>query len=115
MKRLKSFSNFGARLFLTAVFLVALVAGITSSASAASASAFGAVYTSTNAVGGNEVLVYNRSSDGSLVFQGSYPTNGLGSGASLGSQSALILSNNNHLLFAVDAGSHQISSFRITE
>ena len=115
MKRLKLFSPFGARLFLTAVFLFALVAGITSPASAASQSAYGAVYTLTNAASGNEVLVYNRSSDGSLAFQGSYATGGLGSGAGLGSQSAVALSHNNHWLFAVNAGSNQISSFAVTE
>jgi 6-phosphogluconolactonase len=115
MKNLKLFNHFGARLFLTAVFLLALVAGITSPAVAASQSAFGAVYTMTNAGSGNEVLVYNRSSDGSLAFQGAYPTDGLGSGAGLGSQSALALSHNSHWLFAVNAGSNQISSFAVTE
>lgn len=115
MKDLKLFSHLGARLFLTAVFLLSLLAGITSPASAASQSAFGAVYTMTNAASGNEVLVYNRSSDGSIAFQGSYPTDGLGSGAGLGSQSAVTLSHNNHWLFAVNAGSHQISTFAVTE
>jgi hypothetical protein len=115
MKHLKLSNHFGARLFLVAVFLLALVAGITSPAAAASQSAFGAVYTLTNATNGNAVLVYNRSSDGSLAFQGSYPTDGLGSGAGLGSQSALTLSHNNHWLFAVNAGSNEISSFAVTE
>jgi 6-phosphogluconolactonase (cycloisomerase 2 family) len=115
MKDLKLFNHLGARLFLTAVFLLSLLAGITSPTSAASQSAFGAVYTMTNAASGNEVLVYNRSSDGSIAFQGSYPTDGLGSGAGLGSQSAVTLSHNNHLLFAVNAGSNQISSFAVTE
>ena len=115
MKRLKLSNHFGARLFLTAVFLLALVAGITSPAAAASQSAFGAVYTLTNAASGNEVLVYNRSSDGSLAFQNAYATGGLGSGAGLGSQSAVTLSHNNHWLFAVNAGSNEISSFAVTE
>jgi 6-phosphogluconolactonase (cycloisomerase 2 family) len=115
MKPIKQFNHFGARLFLTAVFLLALVAGPTSPALAASQSAFGALYTMTNAASGNEVLVYNRSSNGALAFQGSYPTGGLGSGAGLGSQSAVALSHNNHWLFAVNAGSNQISSFAVTE
>src|SRR5690349_9426516 len=115
MKNFKLFNHFGARLFLTAVFLLSLVAGITSPASAASASAFGAVYTSTNASSGNQILVYDRSSDGSLAYQGSYATGGLGSGASLGSQSAVTLSHDNHWLFAVNAGSNEISSFAVTE
>jgi 6-phosphogluconolactonase (cycloisomerase 2 family) len=115
MKDLKLFTHFGARFFLTAVFLLALVAVITSPASAAAQSAFGAVYTLTNAGSGNEVLVYNRSSDGALAFQGSYATDGLGSGAGLGSQSAVTFSHNNHWLFAVNAGSNEISSFAVTE
>jgi 6-phosphogluconolactonase len=115
MKDLKLSKHFGAHLFLTAVFLLALVAGITSPAAAASQSAFGAVYTMTNAASGNELLVYNRSSDGSLAFQGAYATDGLGSGAGLGSQSSIVLSHNNHWLFAVNAGSNQISSFAVTE
>jgi 6-phosphogluconolactonase len=115
MKYSKLSNHFGARLFLTAVFLLALVAGITSPATAASESAFGAVYTLTNAASGNEVLVYDRSSDGSLAFQGAYATDGLGGGSGLGSQSAAILSHNNHWLFAVNAGSNQISSFSVKE
>jgi 6-phosphogluconolactonase len=114
MKHLKLFSHFGARFFLTAVFLFALVAGVTSPA-AASQSAFGAVYTMTNAASGNEVLVYNRASDGSLSYQGAYATDGLGSGAGLGSQSSVTLSHNNHWLFAVNAGSNEVSSFAVTE
>jgi 6-phosphogluconolactonase (cycloisomerase 2 family) len=115
MRNLKLFSHFGGRLFLTAVFLLALVAGITSPATAASQSAFGAVYTMTNAASGNEVLVYDRASDGSLSYQGAYATDGLGSGAGLGSQSSVTLSHHNHWLFAVNAGSNQISSFAVTE
>jgi len=115
MKNLELSKRFGARLLLTAVFLLALVGGITSPAAAASLSAFGAVFTSTNAVSGNQVLVYDRSSDGSLSFQGAYATGGTGTGAGLGSQSSLTLSHNNHLLFVVDAGSNQISSFAVNE
>jgi 6-phosphogluconolactonase (cycloisomerase 2 family) len=115
MKNLELSKRFGARLLLTAVFLLALVGGITSPVAAASSSAFGAVFTSTNAVSGNQVLVYDRASDGSLSFQGAYATGGTGTGAGLGSQSSLTLSHNNHLLFVVDAGSNQISSFAVKE
>ena len=115
MKNLELSKRFGARLLLTAVFLLALVGGIISPAAAASLSAFGTVFTSTNAVSGNQVLVYDRASDGSLSFQGAYATGGTGTGAGLGSQSSLTLSHNNHLLFVVDAGSNQISSFAVKE
>ena len=84
MKNLKLSKRFGARLLLIGVFLLTLVAGITSPVAAEFESESGAVYTLTNAPAGNEVLVYNRSSHGSLALQGSYATNGLGSGASSG-------------------------------
>jgi len=113
MKSFRLFHQLGARLFLTAVFLLSMVAGFTIPAAAASADGFGAVYTSTNATGGNEIMVFNRASDGYLTPQGSYATGGSGSGASLGSQSAVILSQNNHWLFTVNAGSNQISSFAV--
>jgi 6-phosphogluconolactonase (cycloisomerase 2 family) len=113
MKSLKLFHQLGARFLLTTVFLLSLVAGFTTPAAAA-ADGFGAVYTSTNATAGNEILVFNRATNGSLALQGSYTTGGSGSGASLGSQSALILSQNNHWLFAVNAGSNQISSFSVS-
>src|SRR6266496_1602071 len=112
MKSLKSFHQIGTRFLLTAAFLFSLLAGFVSPAAAAS-DGFGAVYTSTNASSGNEILVFNRAVDGSLSLQSSYSTGGLGRGASLGSQSSVVLSQNNHWLFAVDAGSNQISTFAV--
>ena len=112
MKSLKLFHQISTRFLLTAVFLLSLLAGFTSPAAAAS-DGFGALYTSTNSSSGNEVLVFNRAVDGSLSLQGSYSTGGLGSGVSLGSQSSVILSQNNHWLFTVDAGSNQISTFAV--
>ena len=113
MKSHKFFRQLGARFLLTAVFLLSLIAGFTSPATAAT-DGFGAVYTSTNATAGNQILVFNRGTNGSLTLQGSYATGGLGSGASLGSQSAVVLSQNNHWLFTVNAGSNQISSFSVS-
>ena len=112
MKNLQQFSSIGARLLLIAVFLIPLVAGFTTPVAAASENA-GALYTLTNAASGNEVLVYSRATDGSLAFQGSYATGGLGSGSGLGSQSAVVLTKNNQWLFAVNAGSNQISVFAV--
>jgi len=112
MKSLKLIHQAGARFLLTAVFLLSLLAGFTSPAAAAS-DGFGAVYTSTNSSSGNQVLVFNRAVDGSLTLQESYSAGGLGSGASLGSQSSVILSQDNHWLFTVDAGSNQISTFAV--
>lgn len=73
----------------------------------------GAVFTMSNASAGNEVLSFRRANDGRLKFAGSFPTGGRGSGAGLGSQGALVLSEDGRLLFAVDAGSNEISSFAV--
>jgi 6-phosphogluconolactonase len=77
------------------------------------ASTDGAVYTMSNASGGNEILVFDRAADGSLSFAGSHATGGLGTGSGLGNQGGLVLSRNGGLLFAVNAGSDEISSFRV--
>lgn len=76
--------------------------------------ASGAVFTMTNAAGGNEVMVFQRAQDGALTPAGAYATGGLGSGAGLGSQSALALSENQRWLLAVNAGSSQISVFAVS-
>jgi 6-phosphogluconolactonase len=73
----------------------------------------GAVYAMTNDAAGNEVVVFDRSQNGSLTLVGSVGTGGLGTGAGLGSQGALILSPNARWLFAVNAGSNDISQFSV--
>lgn len=80
----------------------------------------GAVYIMDNAAGGNQVMVYSRSADGSLAYAGSYATGGLGSGVGvtvppdpLGSQHSLLLSPNGRWLFAVNAGSNEVSVFDV--
>src|SRR2546425_10696617 len=79
----------------------------------ASGGAAGAVYALTNSSDGNAVLVYQRGGAGLLTPAGSFATGGTGTGASLGSQGAVIVSDDHQLLFAVNAGSNSISSFRI--
>jgi len=64
----------------------------------------GAVYTLTNQVAGNAVAVFTRGADGRLTAAGTVATGGAGTGASLGSQSAVSLSNDGRRLFAVNAG-----------
>jgi 6-phosphogluconolactonase len=73
----------------------------------------GALYTLSNQAAGNAVIGYEREADGSLTHLGTYPTGGLGGGGGLGSQGAVVLSENGRLLLAVDAGSDQITSFRV--
>src|SRR6266851_4170810 len=64
-----------------------------------------AVYTITNQVGGNAVAVFAPA--------GSFSTGGAGTGAGLGSQGAVTLSNDGRLLFTVNAGSNDVSVFRV--
>lgn len=99
-------------LVLLFALLLPLLAGHSSIAHA-EADQPGALFVLTNAVAGNEVLVYARSADGSLTPAGAFATGGTGSGAGLGSQNGVIVSDDHQLLFAVNAGSNSISSFRI--
>jgi 6-phosphogluconolactonase (cycloisomerase 2 family) len=94
----------------------------------------GAVFAMTNHPSGNTIHVFSRGSDGSLTSAGTYATGGLGTGGGsdpLRSQGSLILSergvgsrdedsdgrgNNSsgrRLLFAVNAGSNEISVFAV--
>ena len=73
----------------------------------------GAVYTMSNDPGGNEILVFNRYADGSLAYSSAYATGGLGTGAGLGNQRGLVMSDNHQWLLAVNAGSDEVSVFRI--
>jgi 6-phosphogluconolactonase (cycloisomerase 2 family) len=76
----------------------------------------GAVYTMTNASANNEVVMFNRDDEGLLTKAGSISTGGLGSGGGLdplGSQGSLVLSADHRWLLAVNAGSNEISVFRV--
>ncbi|WP_437975526.1 beta-propeller fold lactonase family protein [Sorangium sp. So ce295] len=76
-----------------------------------------AVYVMTNATP-NAIQVFHRAGDGTLSPGASYPTGGNGHAPNpplgfpiLESQSALVLSRDGRMLFAVNAGSDTISSF----
>lgn len=73
----------------------------------------GAVFTLSNAAAGNAVVAFARSSDGSLTPAGSFATLGNGTGAGLGSQGAVVLSDDGRFLFAVNAGSNTITAFTV--
>jgi 6-phosphogluconolactonase len=75
-----------------------------------------AVFVMTNAADQNEVIAYQRNVDGSLRETQRVPTGGRGSGGNndpLESQGSLTLSEDHSLLFAVNAGSGEISVFRV--
>ncbi len=73
----------------------------------------GFVYTLTNQTSGNRVMAYKRSANGSLTFSASYATGGNGSGGGLGNQGAVVISDDEDVLLAVNAGSNTVSSFKI--
>jgi 6-phosphogluconolactonase len=77
----------------------------------------GAVYALTNAGDGNSVVAFRRAEDGTLSPLGTFATGGRGSGGTidpLASQFAVVVNDAHEALFAVNAGSDEISSFRIT-
>ncbi|AGK99457.1 lactonase family protein [Clostridium pasteurianum] len=86
----------------------------------------GMVYVMTNSANKNEIAAFHRVQNGALSPMGFYDTYGLGSGPNkvspatpdhadpLTSQGSLVLSRDRHFLFAVNAGSHSISSFMVT-
>src|ERR1700749_544640 len=74
------------------------------------------VYAMTNNATKNEVLAFAQGSDGTFHSTGSFATGGRGSGGitdPLESQGSLTISQDHSLLFAVNAGSGTVSSFRI--
>lgn len=79
----------------------------------------GGVFTQTNDAAGNAVVAYTRRSDGSLSYLATYPTGGRGTfradgtGSGLGSQGAVLVTPNNRILLAANAGSNEISSFAV--
>lgn len=93
------------------VFLPIITAG--TGAMAAGAGEPGNVYVMTNATTGNAVAIYRRSANGELAAGGTVPTGGLGTGANLGSQGGLVLSDNGRWLLAVNPGSNDISVFSV--
>jgi len=77
----------------------------------------GDVYVLTNQPTGNAVMVFHRDAVGMLTFAGSFASGGTGAGTGadpLGSQGAVVLGEDNRLLFAVNAGSNSISVFAVS-
>ncbi|PFM58764.1 3-carboxymuconate cyclase [Bacillus cereus] len=86
------------------------------------------VYMMTNNEVMNSIIAFHMDTNGMLTFVGSYPTYGRGTGIKevstetandgidpLVSQGSLTLSRDGRFLFAVNAGSHSISSFIIAD
>jgi DNA-binding beta-propeller fold protein YncE len=96
-----------------AVLAAALIAFAAPAASAAHSDPNGGVYTITNSAAGNGVEYFARSDNGTLRLVATYDTDGAGTGAGLGSQGAVALSQDGKQLFAVNAGSDSVSEFTV--
>jgi hypothetical protein len=84
----------------------------------------GAVYTESNSPAGNAVTVFDRYANGTLAWRQTVGTGGNGSTQAVGcgpgcpildSQNEVVVSQNGKYVYAVNAGSNTISSFRETE
>jgi 6-phosphogluconolactonase len=73
----------------------------------------GYVFTSTNDPSGNEVFMYRRSPQGTLTLIDSFATMGTGTGTGLGNQGAVTLTEDHRFLLVVNAGSNDVSVFRV--
>ncbi len=92
---------------------IALAVAATLSANVQAAGRHGAVYALTNQSPANGVMIYDRAADGTLTYTGTALTGGAGAGTGgdpLGSQGAIVARG--ELLFAVNAGSNDVSMFR---
>jgi 6-phosphogluconolactonase (cycloisomerase 2 family) len=74
----------------------------------------GVIFTASNAVAGNAVQVYDRAPNGQLTFARSVATGGKGTGGGLGNQGGLTLSEGHRFLLVVNAGSDDVTVFRIS-
>jgi len=73
----------------------------------------GAVFAMTNATAGNEIVVYERFSNGTINRIRSVSTRGLGIGVDTDTQGPLRLSRNNRYLYAVNPGSDDVTVFEV--
>jgi len=101
------------RTIVLGVSLLAMLALAAAANASSSDNSPGAVYTLTNAPGGNAVVAYDRAANGTLTPQATFATGGNGTGSGLGSQGAVVLSEDGRQLFAVNAGSNSVSLFSV--
>lgn len=100
-------------ILILGIVLVLTAAVGTASALTPKEDRLGAVYTMTNNQTGNQVISYDRAADGTLSLSGTFLTEGTGTGSSLGDQGGLVLSEDGNMLLVVNAGSNEISAFRV--
>lgn len=106
------------RTMVSAFTTLAVVAVLTAPAPARAADErrAGAAFTMSDDATANAVIAFTRDADGALQFVATYPTGGAGTGGGegvLGSQGAVALGHDGRFLFVVNAGSDEVSSFRV--
>lgn len=95
---------------------IMLAAAVAASGQDARMGPRGAVYTMTNAADGNSVIVYLSAPNGALSSSPRmFSTGGKGTGAGLGSQNAIAMTQDGQWLLAVNAGSDTLSLFSVEE
>jgi 6-phosphogluconolactonase len=103
-------------ILFAALLAVSVMLPARSNAQANRSATTGVVFAMTNAADNNEIVAYKRNADGSLQEGKSFSSGGRGSGGTtdpLGSQGSLTLSQDHSFLFAVNAGSGNVSVFRV--
>ena len=114
--------KFRTRVGAAAVALASLAVaagGFASAAQAQPAAADHPVFVQTDNTAGNQVVVYDRASNGTLTLAGRFDTGGLGGVLNgsvvdhLASQGSLTYDQRQGLLYAVNAGSNTVSVFSV--
>jgi 6-phosphogluconolactonase len=96
------------------LFLSACTAALLAVPAIAQTAPQGHVFAMSNATSGNEIVIFDRDAQGQLTLNTSVLTNGMGTGQSLESQGSLIISRSKEWLFAANAGSDDISVFKVS-
>src|SRR3954469_21294097 len=99
-----------SRILLAGGFVAAAVAVVAPAGATASP---GAVFTQDNDPAGNAVQMFERTADGTLSSGRSFPTGGAGQSTLGGRQGAVELSDDERYVYAVNAGSNTITTFRV--
>ena len=110
--------NCNSRSIFRAFLGFTLMAGLSQAQTQTQSSSVGAVFAATNGVSRNEIVMYKRLTTGKLQLVGKFGTGGRGEGGindPLQSQSSLVLTPDHAFLLAVNAGSSDISVFRVLD
>jgi 6-phosphogluconolactonase len=95
--------------------LILTVVPIAAANPAAATEPAGHVYVQTNAATGNEVVAFERASDGALTHDETVATGGLGTSVGLGSQASIAITADERFLLVVNAGSDDVSLLQIDD